>query len=175
MKLAIGTIGALLLGFNMAAQAQILKCVGKDGKIEFASSCPSGTKQLETGVSNRPAPTPAPAKDAKGDKGDKDKPADKGGKAAEKAAPKSLADREAESRKNQKEKAEADAKSEKSAAESAQRKQACDDARSQLKRLQDRQRTTRTDPKTGERVFFEEQDFVRETANTERSVAENCK
>ena len=172
MKLAIGTIGMLALMSSVTAQAQILKCVGKDGKIEFASSCPSGTKQLETSVSNRPAPTPAPAKDAKGDK---DKPADKGGKAAEKAAPKSLADREAESRKNQKEKSEADAKSEKSAAESNQRKQACEDARSQLKRMQDRQRTTRTDPKTGERVFFEEQDYVKETANAERSVAENCK
>jgi len=176
MKLAIGTIGMLALMSSVTAQAQILKCVDKDGKVEFATSCPGGTKQLGTGVSSRPAPAPAPAKD---DKGGKDKPADKSGKApekgADKAAPKSLADREAESRKNQKEKAEADAKAEKSAAESAQRKQACEDGRSYLKRLQDRQRTARTDPKTGERVFFEEQDFVRESANAERVVAENCK
>lgn len=172
MKLAIGTIGMLILVSSMAAQAQILKCVGKDGKIEFASSCPPGTKQLETGVSNRPAP--APAKDDKGDKG---KAAEKGdkGKTAEKSAPKSLADRDVESRKNQKEKTDADAKAEKTAAESAQRKQACEDARSYLKQMQDRSRTARADPKTGERVFFEEQDYVRETANAERSIAENCK
>ncbi len=174
MKLAIGTIGMLALMGSVTAEAQILKCVGKDGKVEFATTCPTGTQQLDTGVSSRPAS--APAKD---DKGGKDKPADKSGKAlekgTEKGAPKSLADREAESRKNQKEKADADAKAEKSAAEIAQRKQACEDGRAYLKRLQERQRTARTDPKTGERVFFEEQDFVRETANAERVVAENCK
>ena len=178
MKFTIATAGMLMLVSSVAAQAQILKCVDKNGKIEFATSCPGGTKQQETGVSSKPTAAPAPAKDDKGDKGDKGKPAEKAadkGKAAEKSAPKSLADRDAESRKNQKEKADADPKAEKSAAESAQRKQACEDGRSYLKRLQDRQRTARTDPKTGERVFFEEQDFVRETANAERSVAENCK
>jgi hypothetical protein len=170
MKLAIGTIGMLLLMSSMPSQAQILKCVGRDGKIEFASSCPPGTKQSETGVSNKPAP--APAKDDKGDKG---KAADKGGKAADKAAPKSLADRDADFRKRQAEQTDAAAKAEKKSAEDSRRAQACEDSRANLKRLQERQRTTRTDPKTGERVFFEEQDFVRETANAERSVAENCK
>lgn len=174
MKLAIGTIGMLLLASSTAAQAQILKCVGKDGKIEFASSCPSGTKQQETGVSNRPTPVPAPAKDDKGDKG---KAADKGdkGKAVEKGAPKSLADNEAEFRKRQAEQADAASKAEKKSAEDSRRTQACEDSRGNLKRLQERQRTSRTDPKTGERVFFEEQDYVRETANAERSIAENCK
>lgn len=173
MKITVVATGMLMLVSSLAAQAQILKCVDKNGKIEFATSCPGGTKQQETGVSSKRSAAPAPAKDDKGDKAGKDgKPAEK---AAEKSAPKSLADRDAESRKNQKEKAEADAKAEKSAAESAQRKQACEDGRSYLKRLQDRQRTARTDPKTGERVFFEEQDFVRETANAERSAAENCK
>jgi hypothetical protein len=165
MKLAIGTIGMLVLASTMTAQAQILKCVGKDGKIEFASSCPPGTKQQETSVSSRPAPAAAPAKDDKGDKG----------KAAEKGTPKSLADRDVEFRKNQKEKADAGAKAEKTATESAQRKQACEDSRANLKHFQERQRTARVDPKTGERVFFEEQDYVRETANAERAIAENCK
>ena len=166
-------IAISLLALSATAQAQIVKCVGKDGKIEFASSCPPGTKQQDTGVPNKPAPAAAPAKDEKGDKGDKGgKGADKG---ADKSAPKSLAERDAESRKNQKEKAEADAKAEKSATDDVRRKQACDDARSHLKRLQDRGRVARTDPKTGERVFFEEQDYVRETANAERSISENCK
>lgn len=166
-------IAISLLALSATAHAQIVKCIGKDGKIEFASSCPPGTKQQDTGVPNKPAPAAAPAKDEKGDKGDKGgKGAAKG---ADKSAPKSLAERDAESRKNQKEKAEADAKAQKSLADDTRRKQACDDARSHLKRLQDRSRTARTDPKTGERVFFEEQDFVRETANAERSIAENCK
>lgn len=169
-------IAISLLALSATAQAQIVKCVGKDGKIEFASSCPPGTKQQDTGVPNKPVPAAAPAKDEKGDKGDKGgKGADKGAKGADKSAPKSLAERDAESRKNQKEKAEADAKAEKSLADDTRRKQACDDARSHLKRLQDRSRTTRTDPKTGERVFFEEQDFVRETRNAEQSIADNCK
>ena len=158
-------IAISLLVLSATAQAQILKCVGNDGKIEFANACPPGTKQQDTGVSSKPAP--APAKDVKGDKGAKG--SDKG------AAPKSLADRDAEFRKRQTEQAIAAAKSDKAAAEDARRKQSCDDARSYLKRLQDRQRTTRTDPKTGERVFYEEEDFVRETANAERSIAENCK
>lgn len=166
-------IAISLLALSATAQAQILKCIGKDGKIEFASSCPPGTKQQDTGVSNKPSPAAASAKDEKSDKGGKG--ADKSAKGADKSAPKSLAERDAESRKNQKEKADADAKAEKTAADNARRKQACDDARSYLKRLQDRQRVTRTDPNTGERVFYEEQDFVRETANAERSISENCK
>ncbi len=171
-------IAISLLALSATAQAQILKCVGKDGKIEFATACPPGTKQQDTGVSSAPKPAPAPAKDDKGDKPAgkaADKGADKGGKAAEKAAPLSLADKEAESRKNQKAKAEADAKAEKTAAEEARRKQACEDSRANLKRFQDRQRTSRTDSKTGERIVFEEQDFVRETAKAERVIAENCK
>ena len=163
MRIAIVASGVLILLSNVTAQAQILKCVGKDGKIEFATSCPPGTKQQETGVSSRPAPAAAPAKD------------DKGGKGADKGTPKSLADQDADYRKRQAEQKEAAAKSDKAAADDARRKQACDDARSYRKRLEDRQRTTRTDPNTGERVFFEEQDFVRETAAAERTIAENCK
>lgn len=170
-------IAISLLALSATAPAQILKCVGKDGKIEFATVCPPGAKQQDTGVSSVSKSAPAPAKDEKDDKGKAaekgaDKAADKG---ADKGTPKSLADREAESRKNQKAKAEADTKAEKTAAEDTRRKQACDDSRVNLKRLQERQRTTRTDPKTGERVFFEEQDFIRETANAERAIAENCK
>lgn len=164
-------IAISLLALSAAAQAQIFKCVSKDGKIEFATACPPGTKQQDTGVSSASKPVPAPAKDEKGDKGAK--AADKG--ADKKSAPKSLAEREAESRKNQKEKSETEAKAEKTAADDARRKQACEDSRSNLKRFQDRQRTSRVDPKTGERVMFEEQDFVREIANAERSIAENCK
>ena len=165
-------VAIFLLAVSASAQAQILKCVGKDGKIEFATACPPGTKQQDTGVSsNRPAPAPAPAKDEKGAKG-----ADKSGKAAEKPdAQKSLAEKDADYRKRQAAQTEAAAKAEKTAAEDARRKEACENARGYLKRLQERQRTTRTDPKTGERVFYEEQDYVRETAVAERTAAENCK
>jgi len=156
--------GMLVMLFSAAVQAQILKCVGKDGKIEFATACPAGTKQQDTGVSNKPSAAPAPAKD------------DKGAKAADKGSqPKSLAEQEADFRKRQKEKADAEAKAEKIAIEDARRKVACDEARGQLVQLQNRQRWGRTDPKTGERVLLDEAGYIREIANAERQVAENCK
>lgn len=171
-------IALSLLALSATAQAQILKCVGKDGKIEFATSCPPGTKQQDTGVSSS-RPAPAPAKDEKGEKGAA-KGADKGAKGNDKAAEKpdsqkTLAEKDADYRKRQAAQTEAAAKAEKSAAEDARRREACENSRGYLKRLQERQRTTRTDPKTGERVFYEEQDFVRETSVAERSIAENCK
>ncbi len=142
-----------------AAQAQILKCVGKDGKIEFATACPAGTKQQETGVVNKPAPA-AP-------KGE--------GKADAKDAPKTSADREADFRKRQAEQQAASTKAAQTATENEDRQRACQSAQSNLMALKSRQRMSRTDPKTGDRVFFEEADYQRELPITERLVAENCK
>jgi Domain of unknown function (DUF4124) len=45
MKITVVATGMLMLVSSLAAQAQILKCVDKNGKIEFATSCPGGTKQ----------------------------------------------------------------------------------------------------------------------------------
>lgn len=168
MKIAIVTSSVLMVVFSVAAQAQILKCVGKDGKIEFATSCPANTKQLETGVANKPAAAPAAAKEgAAGKENTKD--------AAKGAAPQSLADRDAEFRKRQSEQKDTAAKSEKSATETADQKRACDSAKANLQALKDRQRMFRADPKTGERVNYDEADYVRETPVTERLVAQNCK
>ena len=154
--------GMLLAAASITAQAQIMKCVGKDGKIEFANSCPSGTKQQDTGVANKPAAAPAAKSDAK------DAGKDKG-------APKSLADRDAEFRKRQADQKEAAAKSEKQATESDDRKRACQSAQANLQALKSRQRMTRTDPTTGERAIYDEADYLRELPITERAVAENCK
>ena len=148
-----------------AAQAQIVKCIGKDGKIEFASACPSGTKQMETGVSNKPAPAPTPAKDAKA--------ADKGGDA--KKGPQTLAERDADFKKRQTEKSATDEKEAKSAADAERNRRACSDAQSYVKRLQDRQRIVNVDPKTGERSYLSDGDYAREIAVAQQSVAENCK
>lgn len=158
LSLLLG-IGALLTA--SAAQAQILKCVGKDGKIEFATSCPSGTKQQETGVANKPAPAPAAAKSD--------------GKSDAKDAPKTTADRDAEFRKRQAEQQSAATKAAQTATEKEDQQRACQSAQSNLMALKNRQRMSRTDPKTGERVFYEEADYQRELPVTERLVAENCK
>ena len=92
MKFAIAL---LLMLAPFAAHGQMLKCVGKDGKVEYASQCPPGTKEIQTGIRN------APVGVATGD------------------APqqKSLAEREADFRKRQTEGAEARQKEEKKAAE----------------------------------------------------------
>ena len=162
--------GLLVLSASLTAHAQIVKCIGKDGRVEFASSCPSGTKQMETGVSNRPAPAPAPAP-AAAKEGAKD------GKEAKEnpAAPKSLADRDAESRKRQAAQKEADSKAAQKTAEDAERQRVCQAAQSNLRALKDRVRMYRSDPKSGERVVYEDADYQREIPVSERLVAENCK
>ncbi len=158
-----GLAGLLLAATAITAPAQIMKCVGKDGKIEFASSCPSGTQQQNTGVANKPT---AAATATKAD-----------GKAAgkDKAVPKSLTDRDAEFRKRQIDQKEAETKAAQKATDEADRKRACESAQASLIALRSRQRMTRTDPKTGERSMYEEADFQRELPISERLAAENCK
>jgi hypothetical protein len=162
-----GVAGLMLTGGALSAQAQIMKCVGKDGRIEFAQNCPPGTKQQDTGVSSRPAPAPAPA----ADKGDGKSDA----KADGKGAPKSLADRDAEFRKRQAEQKAADEKAAQAKADTAERQRTCQAAQGQLIALKNRQRMFRTDPNTGERIVYEDADYQREQAVAERVAAENCK
>jgi hypothetical protein len=161
--------GLCFAAATFGAQAQIMKCVGKDGKIEFASSCPSGTKQQDTGVGNKPAAAPAPA--AKSDA----KPDGKEAAKAKPDAPKSLADRDAEYRKRQAEQKAADTKAAQTATDNEDRQRACRAAQNNLAAIKNRQRMFTTDPKTGERVMYEEADYQREAAITERLAAENCK
>jgi len=147
---------AIALALTIAAlpaSAQMLKCVGKDGKVEYAAQCPTGTKQVDTGIRNAPA---APSSKA---------PA---------AQPKTTAEREAEFKKRQLEGAEAREKAEKKASETAQNREACDNARGNLKALQEGQRITKIDPKTGERLFVEDADRPAEIAKAEQLVKSNC-
>lgn len=148
MKTTIGVILVLLSG---TVYGQLYKCVGSSGSVEYASVCPPGTRQENTGIRNVPG-------------------------AANAAAPhKSLAERDAEFRKRQMEEQAAATKQEQKSAENAQRQRSCDSARSYLASLQSGARIARTDPKTGERVFLEDKDYARETADAQRAVAANCK
>ena len=158
----LATAGLFLAATAPAVHAQIMKCVGKDGRIEFATSCPSGTKQQDTGVGSKPAAAPATPSASKD-----------GGKDA--AAPKSLADRDAEFRKRQADQKDADAKAAQKTSEDAERQRTCQAAQNNLQALKNRQRMYRTDPKTGERVFYEEADYQRELQVTERVAGESCK
>src|SRR5262245_49377188 len=102
-------IAMLILLAPLAAHGQLLKCVSKDGKVEYASQCPPGTTPQQTGSRSTPGgPAPAPA--GKSDK------------------PKTSADMEADFKKRQAEQSESQAKQEKEAAEKAQRQRACEEA-----------------------------------------------
>ncbi len=133
------------------AQAQILKCVGVGGRVEFASSCPAGTKAENTGIRNAPA-------------------------AASSANPqKSLAERDAEFRKRQVEQQEAAKKTEEKSRDSADRAQNCESAKGYLNSLQKGNRIAKTDPKTGEvSGFLEDTERKVEIERAQRSVESSC-
>ena len=152
MKVAIALI-ALLAPF--AAHGQLLKCVGADGRVEYASECPAGSKATQTGIrSTRDGPS-------------------SGGAASPQQ--KSVAEQEAAFRKRQMESAEAQKKDETKAAELAQNRENCERARIYLRSLQEGQRISQVDPKTGERVFVEDPQRPAEIARAQQAVDSNCK
>jgi hypothetical protein len=147
------TVALALLIAAVPVSAQMLKCVSKDGKVEYATQCPPGTTEQQTGIRNQPGAI----------------------KSAPPAQQKSLAEREAEFRKRQTEATESRQKEEQKAAESAQNREACLNAKANLAALQEGQRVSRVDPKTGERVFVEDAERPAEIARAQSLVANNCK
>ncbi len=147
------TIGLILMLLSAAAYGQLVKCISKDGRIEYATQCPPGTKQEATGIRSTPSAAPSGSV----------------------APQKSLAEQEADFRKRRADKEEAQAKEAKKLAEGEQRSRACDDARAYLKNLQAGNRIVRIDPKTGERVYLEDAQYATEIAAAQRSVDANCK
>jgi hypothetical protein len=147
------TLAFALLLAAAPAHAQLLKCVGKDGKVEYAARCPDGTKEQQTGIKSAPS---GPASSAKS------------------KAP-SMAEREADFRKRRAEAAEAQDKQQKEDTQKAQLQRACSDAKNYLAGLESGARIARTDPKTGERVFLEDAQRAVEINNARQSVQTNCK
>lgn len=137
----------------LSAQAQLLKCISKDGKVEYATQCPPGTKELQTGIRNTPA---APAAGAASQQ-------------------KSLAEREAEFRKRQLEGNEARKKEEAKAAEKAANRADCERALTYVKSLREGQRIAQIDPKTGERVFLDDASRPAEIARAQKIADDYCK
>lgn len=147
MKIAIAV--ALLIT-AVPASAQMLKCVSKDGKVEYATQCPPGTKEQQTGIRNEPGKITAPPQ-------------------------KSAAEREAEYKKRKAEGVEDKKKAEQKAAETAVTREQCDNARANLRGLQEGQRVVRLDPKTGERIFVQDDERPAEIARAQKAVDANCK
>lgn len=137
----------------LTAHAQIMKCVGAGGRIEFATSCPPGTKAENTGIRNSPGAAPAvPATQQK-----------------------SLAERDADFRKRSMEQQEAAKKGEEKNQQTADQKQNCESAKSYLASLQSGNRIGKTDPVTGERIFLEDNERASEMARAQRGVESSCK
>lgn len=147
-------IALFLLLAPLAAHGQLLKCIGTDGRVEYASDCPPGTKEQQTGIrSTREGPSSS----------------------APSAQQKSLTERDAASKKGATERQDAEKKEQQKQVEAEQRRRACEDARSYLASLEGGARLTRTDPKTGERSFLEDDARQKETAYARRMIQENCK
>lgn len=132
------------------AHAQILKCIGAGGRVEFANVCPPGTKAENTGIRNTPGAAPA-------------------------SSQKSLSERDADFRKRQMEQQDAAKKAEENAQREIDRKQNCTIAQNYLRELQSGNRIGKTDPQTGERVFLTDDDRVSEAARAQRAVDSSCK
>lgn len=138
-----------LLIVTAPAQAQLLKCIGKDGRVEYASQCPDGTTAQKTGIRSNPAAS-----------GSKKQP--------------TYAEREADFKKRRAEQAEAQAKQEKEAALLAQKQHACETAKSTLAGLESGVRLVRTDPNTGERVYLDDKERAAEAERARQMVQANC-
>jgi hypothetical protein len=148
-------IALIVLLAPFAAHGQLLKCVGPDGRVEYATECPPGAKEVQTGIrSTREGPSSSGASSPQ---------------------QKSIAEREAEFRKRQMEGAEAQKKEEAKAAEMAQNRENCERARIYLKSLQEGQRIAQIDPKTYERVFLEDPDRPAAIAKAQQAADSWCK
>jgi hypothetical protein len=134
------------------AQAQIMKCVGAGGRVEFAAACPPGTKAENTGIRSTPSPATAPA-----------------------ASQKSLAERDAEFRKRQVEQQDTAKKTEDKNREAADMSQNCESSKGYLTSLKAGMSIGKTDPKTGERSYLGDSDRAVEIERAQRAVDSNCK
>lgn len=149
MKSLLAAAAALLLA--QSAAAQILECIDARGTRTMAQFCPPGTVKENRISKGGTAPAAAPA------------------------AGKSLAEQDAAFKKRQLERQEAETRAEKEKADAALNERNCNDARATLRQLQDGQRISRVDPKTGERSFLDDKDRPGEIAVAQKSVDSWCK
>ncbi len=145
---------ALLLAAGAAA-GQVMECFDAKGSKTIAQFCPSGTVKENKLMKGGAGPAPAAG-------------------AATAAPAKSLAERDAEFKKRVVERQEAETKAAKEKSDAKDLDRNCLDARAQLRGLQDGQRISRTDPKTGERIVLEDKDRPAEIATAQRSVDQWC-
>ena len=143
----------LMLALSAGAQGQLLKCVSKGGKVEYAQVCPEGTTEQKTGIRSS---TPG------------------GGSASTAPAPKTYAERDADFKKRMIEQQEAQQKEATKSAEAKAKREDCDNARAYLATIESGMRLQRTDPKSGERVFLEDSERASEAARARTRISQAC-
>jgi hypothetical protein len=145
-------LALLMIMLSATAYGQLVKCTTKDGKVIYANSCPPDTTEQQI----RSAPASS-------------------GAGAPPAAQKSLAERDADFKKRMIEKQEMEQKEVKKLAEAQQKREACEGAQAYLKSLESGIRIQRTDPKTGERIYMEDEERASETVRARARVEQACK
>ena len=135
------------------ASAQVYECVDAKGGRGYAHFCPPGTVQQREIVKERTADDPRAPSDA----------------------PKSIDAQSVEFRKRLLERQQAETKATQDKAQADEAERNCNDARGQLRALEEGQRMTRTDPVTGERVNFGDEERAEDMARQRKAVASWCK
>jgi hypothetical protein len=140
-----------MLALSAGAQGQLLKCISKSGKVEYAQSCPEGTTEQKTGIRSTP-----------------------GGGASGAQPQKTYAERDADFKKRMIEQQEAQQTAAKKAEEASAKRADCENAQAYLRTIESGQRLSRTDPKTGERVFLEDNERAAEAARARTRISQTC-
>jgi len=158
MKRLILLVAAL--AFSTGAAAQTYKWKDANGRTRYGDTPPPGVDAtpLRGAPASGYAPPPAPAGDAKNDKGEK--------------ADKPLTPEQA-FEKRQKERAEADQKAAQERAQAEAKRQNCEVAQTQLRLLQSGQRVS-TINAAGEKVFLDDEQRGAEMARAQKSVSDWC-
>lgn len=156
-----------------AHAADIYKFRDASGRIIYSDSPPPkgrGAEKLPAVPTLPPSPATRPADGGGGDAAGRSTAQD----AAKSAAPKTLAERELESRKRREAEQEQAKKAEQEAQQAAMRKQNCDAAQRQIAAIESGQRLARFNEK-GEREFLDDAARARELDSARKAAADWCK
>jgi hypothetical protein len=147
-------LAIVMLLLSATSYGQLVKCVSKDGKVEYARDCQPGTIEYQTGIRSSMA-----------------------GAASAGAAPrqKSMAELDADYKKRVNERLAAQQKDAQKADVDSRNREACELAQAHLKTFENGLRMPRVDPKTGEITHASDQEREADTVKARAKVAENCK
>ena len=140
-----------------AASAQVFECTMPGGAKEYARFCRPGTlSQRQITKAGEGSVEPGAANPAG-------------------AAPKSIEVQDAEFRQRMLERQETETKAVQESAQAEEFERNCLEARAELQRLLDGRRLQRTDPATGERVQYGDEDRAEAAESQRKAIARWCK